>query len=116
MRERKSLAAMLAEQAAHLVGRAAKAILDDPRSRDILAAAVGVAQRGQKRLGAVQERVLRAAGLPAKADYEDVSRQVARLKRKIRELSRQVDAGSGARANGEGPAGGDEDKPTEGER
>ena len=92
MSERKSLAGMLVERGARIAGRAAKTMLDDPRGQEVLAAAVGIAQRGMKRLGAVQERVLRAAGLPAKADYEDVSRQVARLKRKIRELSRQVDA------------------------
>ncbi|HVP66218.1 MAG TPA: hypothetical protein VMT17_03030 [Anaeromyxobacteraceae bacterium] len=92
MSERKSVGGILMEQGMRMVGRAAKAVLDDPRGQEVLASAVGLAQRGRKRLGVVQERVLRAAGLPAKSDYEEVSRQIARLKRKIRELSRQVDA------------------------
>jgi hypothetical protein len=34
--------------------------------------------------------VLRAAGLPTKGDYDEVGLRMARLKRKLRDLSRQV--------------------------
>jgi len=91
----KGIPGLLFEQGARFAGRAARAVLDDKRGQEVLAAAVGVAQRGKKRLESVQGKVLKAVGLPAKADYEDVSRQVARLKRKIRELSRKVDEGKG---------------------
>jgi hypothetical protein len=103
MSDRKSIPGMLVEQGARLAGRAARAVLDDRRGQEVVAVAVGVAQKGRKRLEAVQEKVLRAVGLPAKADYEEVSRQVARLKRKIRELSRRVDDASGGAPRGEDP-------------
>lgn len=90
MRRQKGIAGTVVEEGARLAARAARAVLDDRRGRDAVAVAVGVAQRGKRRLDAVQERLLRAAGLPVRADYEEVSRQVARLKRKIRDLSRQL--------------------------
>jgi len=89
MRERgKGIADLLVEQGTRLANRAAKAVIDDQRGQEVVAAAVGAAQKGMKRLGEIQERVLHAVGLPSKSDYEDVARQMARLKRKIRELSR----------------------------
>jgi hypothetical protein len=80
------------DEGTRLAGKAARAVLDDRRGQEVLAAAVGVAQRGRRRVGEVQDRVLHAVGLPTKADYEDVARSMARLKRKIRELSRQAEA------------------------
>jgi len=91
MTERKGIPGLLVERGTRLAGRAVRAVLDDRRGQEVVAVAVGVAQRGKKRLEAVQEKVLRVMGLPAKRDYEEVSRQVARLKRKIRELSRRVE-------------------------
>jgi len=96
MTQRKSVPGKLVEQGTRLASRAAKALLEDRRGQDVLAVAVGAAQKGKKRIEAMQEKVLRAVGLPAKADYEDVARQMARMKRKIRDLSRKVDAGSTA--------------------
>jgi hypothetical protein len=80
------------DEGTRLAGKAARAVLDDRRGQEVLAAAVGVAQKGRRRVGEVQDRVLHAVGLPTKADYEDVARSMARLKRKIRELSRQAEA------------------------
>jgi hypothetical protein len=95
----KGLAGFVLEQGARVVGRAAGAVLSDPRGQEALARAVGLAQRGRQAFEAVQERALHAAGLAARPDYAELRKQVARLKRKARELSEQLDAASaGARA------------------
>ena len=89
----KGLADLIVEQGVRLATQAARTVIDDRRGQEAVATAVGLAQKGMKRLEGVQERVLHAVGLPAKADYDEVAKQMARLKRKIRDLSRQVDAG-----------------------
>lgn len=87
----KGVPEQLLEQGMKVASRAAKAVLDDPRGQEVVARAVGAAQKGKQTLEEVQGRVLRAAGLPTKGDYEDVTRSMARLKRKLRDLARQVD-------------------------
>ncbi len=87
----KGLAELLLERGTAVVGRAAGAVLSDPRGQEALARAVGLAQRGIQAFSAVQERALHAAGLAARPDYDELRKQVARLKRKTRELSRQLE-------------------------
>jgi hypothetical protein len=104
--ERKGLGERILEEGTRLASRAAKAVLDDRRGQEVVAVAVGVAQKGRRRVGEVQDRVLHAVGLPTKADYEEVARSMARLKRKIRELSRQAEEGGlEVEEEGEEPAG-----------
>ena len=103
----KGLAEFFIEQGARVVGRAAGAVLSDPRGQEALARAVGIAQRGRQVFEAVQERALHAAGLAARPDYADLRKQVARLKRKTRELGEQIDGNRSAGDSGAG-AGGDE--------
>jgi cell fate regulator YaaT (PSP1 superfamily) len=79
------------EQGSRLVTRAAKAVADDPRGREVVATAVGVAQRSKHRVEAIQLQVMRAAGLATKGDYDEVARSMARMKRKLRSLAKQVD-------------------------
>ena len=88
---KKGMPEALLEQGVRAATRAAKVVLDDPRGQEVLAAAVGAAQRGKRKVEEVQGRVMRAAGLPTKGDYEDVAKSMARLKRKLRDLARQVD-------------------------
>ncbi len=95
---RKLPGAML-EQGAKVVVRAAGVVLSDPRGQEAVARAIGLAQRGMRFIGEVQERVLHGAGLAARPDYHDLRKQVARLKRKTRELSERLEA-----ARGEGAA------------
>ena len=90
----KGLAELLLERGTAVVGRAAGAVLSDPRGQEALARAVGLAQRGMQALSSAQERALHAAGFAARPDYDELRKQVARLKRKARELSRQLDHGS----------------------
>jgi hypothetical protein len=87
------------------VGRAAGAVISDPRGQEAVARAVGLAQRGLQLFEAAQERALHAAGLAARPDYNDLRKQVARLKRKARELSEKLEGAP--RSNGEGGPGGD---------
>lgn len=96
---RKSLPGMLLETGARAVSRAAQRVLKDPRGQDVLARAVGIAQRGRRRLSDLQERVLSTAGVPGRRDYEDLARQLARIKRKARELGQRLEPG--ARGDGE---------------
>lgn len=95
MSSRRSLPGALLESGARLVSRAAQAALSDPRGQEMLARAVGIAQRGRRRLEEVQGQVMAAAGIPGRKDYEDLARQLARIKRKARELGARVDAASG---------------------
>jgi polyhydroxyalkanoate synthesis regulator phasin len=94
----KGIADLLVEQGVRLATQAARTVIDDRRGQEAVATAVGLAQKGMKRLEGVQERVLHAVGLPSKSDYDDVAKQMARLKRKMRDLKKQVDAAADARA------------------
>jgi hypothetical protein len=87
----KGIAELLLERGAAAVGRAAGAVISDPRSQEALARAIGLAQRGMHALTVAQERALHAAGLAARPDYDELRKQVARLKRKARELSAHLD-------------------------
>jgi hypothetical protein len=93
------------EEGIRLLSRAAEQVMKDPRGQELVARAVGAAQRGKERLERTQERVLHALGLPAREDYREVAKHMARLKRKLRELEREM-AGEGrpgsGRAEGEG--------------
>jgi hypothetical protein len=81
------------EEGARAVTRAAGKVLDDPRGQEAVARAVGLAQRGLRLLGAVQERALHAAGIAARPDTEELRKQLARLKRKVRDLDRRSGGG-----------------------
>jgi hypothetical protein len=88
---RKGISEVLLEQGVRAASRAAKVVLEDPRGQEVLAAAVGAAQKGRRQLEEVQGKVLHAAGLPTRGDYEDVAKSMARLKRKLRDLAKKVD-------------------------
>lgn len=87
----KTIPEALLEAGTRFLSRAAQAVLDNPRGHEAVARAVGLAQRGRRRLEEAQERVLAAAGIPARKDYEELARQLARIKRKTRELSERLE-------------------------
>jgi len=93
---RKKLSELLFEEGARAVGRAAGAVLSDPRGQEALARAVGLAQRGLHLFESAQEAALHALGLAARPDYQELRKQVARLKRKTREIAEQLDAAAAA--------------------
>jgi hypothetical protein len=104
---RRGLAGILLEQGAKAFGRAAGAAVADPRGQEAMARAVGLAQRSLRLFETAQEYALHAAGLAARPDYNELRKQVARLKRKARELSEKLDATApeepgAARSEGDG--------------
>ena len=99
----KGLGGALLEVGTRLVARATEKVLSDPRGQDAVARAVGLAQRGRKRVEEVQERLMTAAGIPGRQDYEDLAKRLARIKRKARELAVKLDPSR----KGGGSSGGD---------
>jgi hypothetical protein len=75
-----------------MVTRVAGAVMDDPRGQEAVARAVGMAQKGMKRLEEAQEKALHLFGFAARKDYAELAKQVARLKRKARELGERIEA------------------------
>ena len=98
---KKGIPEAVVEKGIEAASKVVQAVLSDPRGQEVLAAAVGAAQKGKRHLDAVQGRVMRAAGMATREDYEEVARGMARLKRKLRELGRQVEAGRGKAGSGE---------------
>jgi hypothetical protein len=104
----------LLDAGARLVARAAGKVLSDPRGQEAIARAVGFAQRGRRRVEEAQEKLMAAAGIPGRQDYEELAKQLARIKRKARELAGKLDpetppeGGEEGRSRGGrgGPAGG----------
>ena len=92
---RKGFAERLFEAGTRAVAQAAEAVMKDPRGQEAVARAVGAAQRGRKRLEEAQGRLMRAAGIPGRQDYQDLAKQLARIKRKARELSAKLDGAEG---------------------
>jgi hypothetical protein len=88
------------------VARAAEKVLSAPRGQEALARAVGMAQRGRRRVEELQERMMQAAGIPGRQDYQDLAKQLARIKRKARELAEKLEAGHEGGGGREGPGGG----------
>jgi hypothetical protein len=96
---RKSFAEWFLEEGGRAVSRAASKVLEDPRGQEAMARAVGLAQRGLQAFGTAQERALHAAGLAARPDYEELRKQLARIRRKIRELDRRAGSDTGEGEN-----------------
>ena len=78
------------EEGARALGRAAEKMASSRQGGEVVARAVGAAQRGLQALSAVQEQALHAVGLAAKPDYDDVRKRLARIKRKVRDIDRKV--------------------------
>lgn len=93
---RKGFAELMLEAGTRFVSRTAEVVMSDPRGKEAMALAVGLAQQGKRRLEQAQERVLKAAGIPGRQDYEELTRQLARIKRKARELAAAMEANGGA--------------------
>ncbi len=93
----RDLLRFLMEEGRRAASRAAGAALHSPLGQEAVARAVGAAQRGRQRLEKVQERLLHAVGLPARQDYDEVVKQMARVKRKLREVARRVENGEARR-------------------
>jgi hypothetical protein len=104
-RDAKGFTGRLFESGTRLVSRAAERVLSDPRGQDAVARAIGLAQRGRRRVEEVQERLMKAAGIPGRQDYDELAKQLARLKRKARDLAEKLDAADGGEDPDDRPAG-----------
>ncbi|HEX9050217.1 MAG TPA: hypothetical protein VF841_06745 [Anaeromyxobacter sp.] len=91
-RRGKGLTGWLLDGGARFVSRAAGKVMSDPRGQDAVARAVGLAQRGRRQVEELQERLMHAAGIPGRQDYQDLAKQLARIKRKTRDLAEKLDA------------------------
>jgi len=100
----KGLTGWLIEEGTRTLSKAAERLAASGPSSEVVARAVGVAQRGLQALSAVQEQALHTVGLAARPDYDDVKKRLARLKRKVRDLDRKVGgpAAGGGAGDGEG--------------
>jgi hypothetical protein len=101
-RDGKGLAGRLFEAGTRLVSQAAEKVLADPRGQDAVARAIGIAQRGRRRAEVLQQRLMHAAGIPGREDYQELAKQLARIKRKARELAEKMET---ERAGRHPPAG-----------
>ena len=102
MSQRKGLTDRLFDTGTRLVTRAAETVLRDPRGQEAVARAIGAAQRGRKRFEDLQTRAMRLAGVPGRQEVQDLAKQLARIKRKARELDAKL--GNGAPGAGEDPS------------
>ncbi len=87
----RDLAAFLLERGSRALSQAADGVMRDPRGAEVVARAVGAAQRAKQRIDRLQERALHAVGLAARPDYDEVAKRMARLKRKLKELARRIE-------------------------
>ena len=90
-REGRGIGGRLLEAGTKLVSRAAERVLKDPRGQDAVARAVGLAQRSRRRAEEMQQRLMKAAGIPGREEYDEMAKQLARLKRKARELAERLE-------------------------
>jgi hypothetical protein len=93
--------ASLLDEALRLAGKAAGRVLDDPRGREAMARAVGLAQRSLQRVEEAQARLMEAAGVPGRRDFEALARSLARVKVKARRLEQALAARRAAIAGDE---------------
>ncbi len=98
-RDGKGLRDRLLDAGTKLVAKAAEKVMSDPRGQEAVARAVGLAQRGKRRVEELQERVMEAAGIPGRQDYQELTKQLARIKRKARDLAERIAARDAAAAD-----------------
>lgn len=104
-RNGKGFGGKIFETGTRFVSRAAERVMTDPRGQDAVARAVGLAQRGRRRVEELQERLMKAAGIPGRQEYQELAKQLARIKRKARELAEKLDTGGDDEGPDDGPPG-----------
>ena len=108
MERRRGILGRLVDVGLRTATGAAEAVLRDPRGQEAVARAVGVAQRTQKRVEEVQARMMKVAGIPGRREYDELAKQLARIKRKARELGAELERRSAKAAPASPPAAGPE--------
>ena len=81
----------LRERATDLGMKAMGKLFEDPKRAEAIAAAIGGLQRAKQALDDAQEKALKAAGLVTREDFKDAGKRISALKRRVRELSDDLD-------------------------
>ena len=81
----------LRERATELGMKAMGKLFEDPRRAEAIATAIGGLQRAKQALDEAQEKALKAAGLVTREDFKDAGKRISALKRRVRELSDDLD-------------------------
>lgn len=66
-------------------------VLSDEKRATAVAGALGRVQKGKQALDRGQDELMHALSLATKGDYKGVSKQLAGLKRRVRELDEKLD-------------------------
>jgi hypothetical protein len=86
------LADILKKQALALSQKAIEVLLADEQRAARVAKAIGQMQKGKQALEQGQDELLRAFQFAPRSDYKAVGKQLAGLKRRLRELEERLDA------------------------
>lgn len=88
----------LKTKALNLSQKAVEKLMSDEKRAMKIAEAVGTVQRSKQAIDRGQEQVMRALSLATKSDFKALSKQIAGMKRRLRELDEKLqDSASGKR-------------------
>ncbi|RKH43981.1 hypothetical protein [Corallococcus llansteffanensis] len=82
----------LKKQALGLSGKAMEKLMGDEKRALAVANAIGRVQRGKQALDRGQDEVMKALNFAPKSDFKAVGKQLAGLKRRLRELDEKLEA------------------------
>ncbi|MCY1047636.1 hypothetical protein OV208_40435 [Corallococcus sp. bb12-1] len=82
----------LKKQALGLSGKAMEKLMGDEKRAMAVAQAIGKVQRGKQALDRGQDEVMKALHFAPKSEFKAVGKQLAGLKRRLRELDEKLDA------------------------
>ncbi|RKG72899.1 hypothetical protein [Corallococcus terminator] len=82
----------LKKQALGLSGKAMEKLMGDEKRAMAVAQAIGKVQRGKQALDRGQDEVMKALHFAPKSEFKAMGKQLAGLKRRLRELDEKLDA------------------------
>lgn len=88
----------------HPVGSRLENLVQDGRFLDVVAVATHLQRRLGRRLEGAQRRLLHIGNLPASTDVAQLSAQVARLERQLRDVSKRLEDEEDGRAEHSDPS------------
>ena len=81
----------LKKQALGVASKATEKLMADEKRAMKIASAVGSVQKGKQALDKGQEELMRAFNFATKGDFKTLSKKLAGLKRRVRELDEKLD-------------------------
>ncbi|CAM4308493.1 hypothetical protein G4177_36255 [Corallococcus sp. ZKHCc1 1396] len=82
----------LKKQALGLSGKAMEKLMGDEKRAMAVATAIGRVQRGKQALDRGQDEVMKALNFAPKSEFKAVGKQLAGLKRRLRELDEKLES------------------------